>query len=229
MSLFSEAVDVLSKLFDVKQEHTQQKLTELGLKFNLKKEGKLDEESTIWTQITVGLTNRKNNAPAAITALNDVLKHTRVITELTGKMQKLRGKFIGLFAANKIEAASYHFYGHGEKMSQDPGAFLAFILPKGSTLNPFMQVITNALGAAHDIIQQYAPPANEKASAEIFRIQAQKMITELINQHADDWTKDEVKALEEFRDKTIPFLAEECIVNSTYLLFNWVNETLIMY
>ena len=220
MSLFTEAVEILSKLYGLQQEETQQKLTELGHKFNLKKEGNLDEGSAIWSQITVALANRNNNTPAAIAAMDAVLKHPRMVTELTGKMQNLKGKFIALFAANKIEAASYHFYGHGEKMSQDPGAFLAFLLPKGSTLNPFMQVITNALGAAHDIIQQYSPPANEKASAEIFRIEAQKMITQLLNQHATDWTKDELKALEEFRDKTIPFLAEECIVNSTYLLFN---------
>lgn len=211
---FNDAVNALSALYDLTAGDARSRLREVADRLELKRSG----SSPIWSQIVTALDNRKKNKPAAMDALRQLQEHDRVVTELTRRTHLLQGRFIALFAAHKIEAACYHFYGHGIEMAQDPGDFLRVLAPKG--INSLIQTTTNALGAAHDIIQGRGAPTNEKESAEIFKIEAQAMITQLIDEYKDTWTGIELEALKSYRDKTIPFLAEECIVNSTYLLFN---------
>jgi len=222
MSLFSDAVKDLSELFRIPTNEVESKLLELGDKLNFKipRSNDIDFEALVWKDIADALSHRKSNAPEAIAAIEELLNHPRITHKLSLNMQQLQHVFIADFAAHKIDGASYHFYGHGEEMSKDPGEFIPTLLPRGSVINPLIQATTNALGAAHDIIQGKIPfPTNERESAKIFIERTQEMITEFIGDEAG-FSADELKALKNYRDKAVPFLAEECIVNSTYLLFN---------
>ena len=222
MSLFSDTVAKLSGLYGMPANEVESKLQELGNRLNFKKPGSnvIDPDALVWKDIADALSTRKSKAPEAIAAIESVLTRPRIAHELTLKMQELQHVFIADFAVHKIDGASYHFYGHGEEMSKDPGEFIPTLLPRGSVINTLIQATTNALGAAHDIIQGKTPfPTNERESAKIFIKRTQEMITEYIGDEAS-FSADELKALKDYRDKAVPFMAEECIVNSTYLLFN---------
>jgi hypothetical protein len=78
-------------------------------------------------------------------------------------------------------------------------------------------VTTNALGAAHDIIQGKGPPANEKESAVLFRDQTQAMVRELID--SGDYGAEEIAVLKNYSKDAVPFLANEGITNATRFLY----------
>jgi hypothetical protein len=180
---------------------------------------KLAPDSPIWNQIILALKNRQRSNQAANDALEDFsLTAPHVINDMSDGLKKLQGKFIAMFAAQDFAPAAYHFYGHGKEMSQDPGNFAKSIFRKSSSLSEFLQQLTNALGAAHDIIQGTGQYSNEEKSAEIFKLEAQEMINNLIRDNK--YSAQEIESLTELRDKTIPFVAEECIVNATYLVFD---------
>lgn len=216
MTELEKAVCCLSELYHLGADEVRARLATLGATLNLK------ETSPVWDQISQALSERQDRAMQAMDSINELLSQKEMSSIITAKMQALEKEFIGLFSANKIEAACYHFYGHGIEMSRDPGDFISTLLPKGTMIAPMLIAITNALGAAHDIIQgKMPPPTNEIESADIFTKRTQEMINELIKERR--WvTVDDLKtrtALEHFRDKGVYFLARECIVNSTYLVF----------
>jgi len=225
MTLFSDAVEKLRLLYGMPSEEVESKLLEIGDRFNFKKQGSndVDHEAVIWKNIEVALLNRKSEAREAIAAIESVLTNPRIADKLTLKMQELKSLFIADFASHKIDGASYHFYGHGEEMSKDPGDFIPTLLPD-RVINPLIQATVNALGAAHDIIQGQTPfPKNERLSADLFNKRTKEMINILITElsaEATGLSADELKILEDYREKAVKFLSEECIVNSTYLLFN---------
>ena len=188
-------------------------LTALGSKLNL------EDSSPVWTQIADALEYRKNNYASAKAAMDQLSAAPTAATQLAEKMHALQGRFIAMFAAERIKAATYHYYGHGKEMSKDPGDFVAPIL-KDNPLRHLMTETVNALGAAHDIVQGRVPPANEKASAAIFIQETQKAIDILLVESKADLSAADVTALRDYQQKGVPFLAEECITNATYLLFN---------
>jgi hypothetical protein len=186
---------------------------------NLAKKINLPESSPVWDQIILALNNRRLNNLPAHAVLSDLknLINKPALSDITAAMQHLQGKFIAMFAAQDFNASTYHFYGHGKEMSEDPGE-LYQSSSVGNEVDDFLTATVNALGAAHDIIQSAGPPLNEQRSAAIFVTETQNMLNELMERN--NYTPKTVAILEKLRDKTIPFLAEECIVNGTYLLFN---------
>jgi hypothetical protein len=189
-----------------------EQLTALAQKLNL------PATSPVWDQIILAFNNRSRNNLPAQAALND-LKHLLgkpALSDLSIGMYDLQSQFIAMFAAQEFTPATYHFYGHGKEMSEDPGNLTKNIII-GDDVGKLLINTINALGAAHDIIQDSGSPKNEKLSAEIFVTQTQKMIDDLIE--ANNYSDKTINILQNFRDLAIPFLAEECIVNATYLLF----------
>jgi hypothetical protein len=188
-------------------------LNELAKKF------KLPKTSPVWDQIIKAFTNRKQNNVTAQHALNELkeLIGKPAISDLADVMRDSQSLFIAIFASQDFDPGVYHFYGHGKEMSEDPGNLVKNIV-SGDELGTLLINTANALGAAHDIIQSAGPPDNEILSSEIFVAETQRMITDLIEQN--EYTKKTKIKLENFRDQVIPFLAEECIVNATYLLFS---------
>ncbi|MES2216972.1 MAG: hypothetical protein V4501_01030 [Pseudomonadota bacterium] len=195
------------------QPSLKDQLTTLAKKFNL------PSSSPVWDQILLALSNRKQNNSLAQEALNNLKSKIGrpVFKDLTTGTRDLIGRFTAIFAAQEFAASSLHFYGHGVEMGKDPGELIKN--PVGIDEFAFLQAqIINSLGAAHDIIQGLGAPTNEIRSAEIFVTESQKMINALIANNK--YSAKTIKILEQYRDHTIPFLAEECIVNGTYLLFN---------
>src|SRR5581483_11376830 len=121
------------------------------------------DNSPVWTQIAEAIENRQKNYPAAKAAIDALNAAPTASYALQLKMENLQGKFIAMMAAKRIDAAVYHFYGHGKEMSQDPGNFAAPLLGE----NKLLATTVNALGAAHDIVQGKGPPTNERESADI--------------------------------------------------------------
>ena len=208
-------IDKLNALYGMdKSAVVSQKFMELGL--------------TLKTEIRIAnaLIYRNEKAPTALAAIQQVeaLGNTPAFQELLAGMQALQGKFLAMFSAEQIPQATHHVLAHGVDMSHDPGDFIAPLLIRASgQLTPAMQlmmVTTSVLGAAHDIIQgKSPPPTNEIESAVIFCAEMQKMLAALLKSHQGTYSDEEVAALTAYKNIAVPFLAEEGIVNCTYLLF----------
>ena len=203
----------LSGIYKIPLEDVESQLSVLAKKLNL------PSSAPIWDRIIVSLENRKRNNLSATLALTQM--HTldeKIINDLTEGMQQLQDKFIAMMAAQDFDPGTYHFYGHAKEMSQDPGSLIANILGPGK-VNQLIITITNALGAAHDIIQNYGAPHNEIQSAEIFIAETHAMIDGLLEKNRKKYSEEQIEKLENFKSETLSFLAEECIVNSTYMVF----------
>ena len=179
-----------------------------------------------WDYVKAALLYREDNYGKfreAMIAMNAVISDTNVAQQFLDSIGEMKGKFIALFSANKIDPGSYHTYPHGVEMSTDPGEFSASYYRQNCASNfeaRLWLVMVDAIGAAHDIIQGKAPPINERESAVIFIDEMQKMMNNFIEANKNNLTTDQKAALEKFRDNAIPFLANECLINATYLLFN---------
>jgi hypothetical protein len=210
----AEKWHTLCGIYKIPLQEVESKLTALAKKLNL------PDSSPVWDRVILSLENRKRNNLSATLALTQLhtLNDPKIINDLTDGMQQLQDRFIAMMAAQDFDPGTYHFYGHAKEMSQDPGSLIANTLAPDS-VNNFIIAMTNALGAAHDIIQNYGAPRNEILSAELFVAETQNMINVLLEKNRNKYTEDQIEKLESFKADTLPFLAEECIVNSTYMVF----------
>jgi hypothetical protein len=176
--------------------------------------------SDLGSQIQAAFSNRYRNNYKASTSLKNLLRaaSSSLKNDLIQMMKGLQRKFIAILISQDFVPASYHFYGHTKEMSMDPGLFYAAFFPDNLSAEVLVEIV-NTLGAAHDIIQNETPYKNEKISAGIFVEEFNKSLAVLI-EDLTRYSSDEIKCLQDFRDFTIPFLAEEGIVNSTFLVFS---------
>jgi hypothetical protein len=156
--------------------------------------------------------------------LGNASPQSAAFVDLIAGMQMLKGKFLAMFSAEQIEQATHHALSHGVDMSHDPCDFILPILEiQDGKLTPaavLAMATASVLGAAHDIIQGKVPrPTNEIESAKIFSDEMQNMISDLIQNHKNTYSENEIAVLNLYKKIVVPFFAREGIVNATYLLF----------
>lgn len=195
--------------------------TELNLNSNMSKTPPFP-----WDYVKAAMIYRKENYDKfkeAMMDMNKLLSDDVLSQSFMEALGPMKGKFIAQFSANKIDPGSYHTYPHGMEMATDPGEFTEEFYNQQCTSTAeanLWRMMIDVIGAAHDIIQGKAPPINERESAEIFISEMNKMINQFMDANKENLSKEQSEALVQFRDNAVPFLANECLINGTFLLFN---------
>ncbi len=170
---------------------------------------------------------------------------SELLDDITARMKSLHGRFLLQMAA-ECDSRSYHDWPHAVEMATDPGKMVTQVLternllekekakaegrdPRGLRSNEqiqFLATLANWMGAAHDIIQGIRTPSmNERKSADIFIKIMQEMIDNAIEQGDYLPLSPEGILLQKLRE-SIPTIAEEGIVNGTWLGFTTGKRTI---
>ena len=116
----------LCNIYQLPLNTVQASLSKLAKKLNL------PAESAVWDQIQIAFINRERNNDKANAAIEKMasLNDSVALKDLIAGMRSLQDKLIAMFAAQDFPAGTYHFYGHGKEMANDPGMFIENFLPK---------------------------------------------------------------------------------------------------
>jgi hypothetical protein len=170
-------------------------------------------------RVARSLIYRAENAPKAVDVIRkmedlaNASPQSAAFLDLIAGMQALKGKFLAMFSAEQIEQATHHTLSHGVDMSHDPCNFIMPIMDvqdgKLTSAALLAMSINSVLGAAHDIIQGKVPrPTNEIESAKIFSDEMKNMISDLIENHKDTYSENEIAVLNLYKKIVVPFFAK---------------------
>lgn len=178
------------------------------------------------------LERREKQLPQCLAALSDLDARLAsceddVFSALLDKLEHTQGLFLAMMEEARIDGGLYHSSFHANEMVEDIYAFTfkaqKSVLGACDLQAHFYATLAACMGAAHDLIQNLAPPENELQSEALFLGEINKCFNNALSSLP---LSEEDKALLYSLQYALPFIARECLSNGTYLIMGHPTEGL---